>query len=284
MQKFLDLFDSESSAEREYLKNILHKLYSKLVPRRKMIRKQIDQTLTNLIHEGHRHNGVGEMLDILGSIASGYAIPLREEHANFFKNIVIPLHKVQTSPKFFEQLMRLSMIFITKDRSLAPLLISGLLKYWPFAATEKEMLFLVELCETIEVAQPADIEFLIPKLFKRLVKCIAGDNLKVCDSAMCFFENDFFLSLVKMYKKQTYPIIVPTLVEITENHWQPMLVDSLKAIKSILKDIDHQAFEDALNMSHSQKQQKTFQIKQTDEERQVLDKKWDILNNKIKHS
>jgi len=44
------------------------------------------------------------------------------------------------------------MIFITKDRSLAPLLMSGLLKYWPFAATEKEILFLLELSETIEVA------------------------------------------------------------------------------------------------------------------------------------
>jgi len=35
----LELFDSEEPREREYLKNILHRLYAKLVPRRKMIRK-----------------------------------------------------------------------------------------------------------------------------------------------------------------------------------------------------------------------------------------------------
>ena len=30
MQEFLELFDSEESVERDYLKNILHKLYAKV--------------------------------------------------------------------------------------------------------------------------------------------------------------------------------------------------------------------------------------------------------------
>ena len=33
IQDFLELFDSEETTEREYLKNILHRLYAKLVPR-----------------------------------------------------------------------------------------------------------------------------------------------------------------------------------------------------------------------------------------------------------
>jgi len=40
-KEFLELFDAEEPREREYLKNILHRLYAKLVPRRKMIRKVI---------------------------------------------------------------------------------------------------------------------------------------------------------------------------------------------------------------------------------------------------
>lgn len=31
VQEFLDLFDSEESVERDYLKNILHKLYAKVI-------------------------------------------------------------------------------------------------------------------------------------------------------------------------------------------------------------------------------------------------------------
>ena len=96
VSQFLELFDSEEAVERDYLKNILHKLYAKLVPRRKMIRKAINETFYQLIHEGHKFNGASELLDILASIISGFAVPLREEHVIFFNNVIIPLHKVQT--------------------------------------------------------------------------------------------------------------------------------------------------------------------------------------------
>lgn len=42
VQQFLGLFDSQIPSEREFLKNILHKLYAKIVPRRKMIRRIMD--------------------------------------------------------------------------------------------------------------------------------------------------------------------------------------------------------------------------------------------------
>jgi len=62
---------------------------------------------------------VAELLDILASIISGFAVPLREEHVKFFKNVIIPLHKVQTCQFYHEQLLRCSMLFLSKDPSLA---------------------------------------------------------------------------------------------------------------------------------------------------------------------
>ena len=102
MQDFLELFDSEESVERDYLKNILHKLYAKLVPRRKMIRKAKNECFLALIHENHKFNGTAELLDIMASIISGFAVPLREEHLVFFNTIIIPLHKVQVCASFYE--------------------------------------------------------------------------------------------------------------------------------------------------------------------------------------
>lgn len=94
IQEFLELFDSEEPRERDYLKNILHRLYAKLVPRRKMIRKAITDCFHTLIHENYKFNGSSELLDIMASIISGFAIPLRDEHVVFFKSVIIPLHKV----------------------------------------------------------------------------------------------------------------------------------------------------------------------------------------------
>lgn len=145
IQEFLELFDSEEPREREYLKNILHRLYAKLVPRRKMIRKAINDCFYSLIHETFKFNGASELLDILASIISGFAVPLREEHIVFFKNVIIPLHKVQTCHLFHEHLMRCSMLFLAKDPSLGLFLLDGLLKYWPFANSPKEVMFISEL-------------------------------------------------------------------------------------------------------------------------------------------
>ena len=64
IQEFLGLLDSELSIERDYLKNILHKLYAKIVPRRKMIRRAMNECFYQLIHESVSFNGAAELLDI----------------------------------------------------------------------------------------------------------------------------------------------------------------------------------------------------------------------------
>jgi serine/threonine-protein phosphatase 2A regulatory subunit B' len=80
------------------------------------------------------------------------------------------------------------MLFLSKDPSLATLLVEGLLRYWPFANSAKEVMFLNELLEVeeamdlyipkvLEVCEITKLEPLIPKLFKRLIKCIAGPHL-----------------------------------------------------------------------------------------------------------
>jgi serine/threonine-protein phosphatase 2A regulatory subunit B' len=106
-----------------------------------MIRKAMTDCFQALIHENFKFNGAAELLDILASIISGFAVPLREEHVTFFNSVIIPLHKVQTCHFFHEQLMRCSMLFLSKDGSLAIPLVQGLLKYWPYGNNFKEVFF-----------------------------------------------------------------------------------------------------------------------------------------------
>lgn len=174
------------------------------------------------------------------------------------------------------------MLFLTKDRNLAIPLLEGLLKFWPFANCVKETLFLTELQEVLEVCEVEKLDSLIPRLFRRIVRCIGGTHLQVADRAMCFFENDYFLTILKAYKDKTFPMLVPTIVELADNHWHKILQESLVALKTILKEIDSFAFEDALKLSESD--QKKFGIKQSTEERSALDKKWDKLDRKLKTS
>ena len=90
--KFIYLFNSSIYEEREELKVILHRLYSKMVCKRKMIRKQLISNFKSIIEKEHNFNGITELLDVIISFVSGFAIPLKDEHISFFKEIIIPLH------------------------------------------------------------------------------------------------------------------------------------------------------------------------------------------------
>ena len=95
----------------------------------------------------------------------------------------------------------------------------------------------------------------------------------------CFFENDYFLNILKTYKEKTFPMLVPVIVDLADNHWHKILQESLIALKTILKEIDPIAFEEACKMSVADKKQ--YAVKLSTEDRKALDKAWDNLNNKL---
>lgn len=173
------------------------------------------------------------------------------------------------------------MLFLTKDRNLAIPLLEGLLKYWPFANCVKETLFLTELQEVLEVCEVEKVQPLIVPLFRRIVRCIGGTHLQVADRAMCFFENDYFLTILKTYKEQTFPMLVPIIVDLADNHWHKILQESLVALKTILKEIDQYTFTESLDMKQDQKK---HAIKQNDSDRKELDNKWNKIDSMLKDS
>ncbi|KAJ6390224.1 hypothetical protein OIU77_024445 [Salix suchowensis] len=126
--RLLDLFDSEDQREREYLKTILHRIYGKFMVHRPFIRKEINNIFYIFIFETQRHNGVAEMLEILGSVINGFALPLKEEHKLFLLRALIPLHKAKFVSMYHQQLSYCITQFVEKDFKLADTVVRGLLK------------------------------------------------------------------------------------------------------------------------------------------------------------
>lgn len=278
----MQLFESEEYNERDNLKKILHLLYAKLVQRRRMIRYAITDCFQVLIYESSKFNGVSQLLEILASVIAGFIVPLREEHIKFFITIIIPLHKVQSSNLYFNDLLRCSMLFLAKDSSLALLLLDGILKYWPFANSNKEIIFLQELPEVLEFCDLSRVNSHIPKLFKRVIKCISGSNLQVADRAMCLFENEHFLEIIRSHKQTTFSMLVPIISKLSENHWNKMIQESLTVLKEIFYKIDSSAYQLALESGDSTKADKSIRVSQPIEERHKLDLKWKTLANSAK--
>ncbi|EDS41109.1 serine/threonine protein phosphatase 2A [Culex quinquefasciatus] len=154
----LELFDSEDPRERDFLKTVLHRVYGKFLGLRAFIRKQINNIFYKFIYETEHHNGIAELLEILGSIINGFALPLKEEHKQFLLKVLLPLHKVKSLSVYHPQLAYCVVQFLEKDPALTQPVIKCLLKFWPKTHSPKEVMFLNELEEILDVIEPAEFQ------------------------------------------------------------------------------------------------------------------------------
>ncbi|GJW17280.1 serine/threonine protein phosphatase 2A 57 kDa regulatory subunit B' theta isoform-like protein [Tanacetum coccineum] len=167
------LFDSEDPREREYLKFVLHRMYGKFMVHRPFIRKAINHIFYRFVFETEKHNGIAELLEILGSIINGFALPLKEEHKLFLVRALIPLHKPKSIPMYHQQISYCITQFVEKDCKLADTVIRGLLKYWPITNSSKEVMFLSELEEVLEATQPPEFQRCMVPLFRQIARCLS---------------------------------------------------------------------------------------------------------------
>uniref|UniRef100_A0A8C8CU29 Serine/threonine protein phosphatase 2A regulatory subunit n=1 Tax=Oncorhynchus tshawytscha TaxID=74940 RepID=A0A8C8CU29_ONCTS len=181
VMQLLDLFDSEDPRERDFLKTTLHRIYGKFLGLRAYIRKHINNIFYRFIYETEHHNGIAELLEILGSIINGFALPLKEEHKIFLLKVLLPLHKVKSLSVYHPQLAYCVVQFLEKDSTLTEPVVMALLKYWPKTHSPKEVMFLNELEEILDVIEPSEFVKVMEPLFRQLAKCVSSPHFQVTD-------------------------------------------------------------------------------------------------------
>lgn len=183
--RLLDLFDSEDPRERDCLKTILHRIYGKFMVHRPFIRKAVSNIIYRFVLETERHNGIAELLEIFGSVISGFALPLKEEHKMFLWRALIPLHKPKSIGIYHQPLTYCVVQFIDKDPKLASVVIKGLLKYWPVTNSQKELMFISELEEVLEMTGMVEFQKIMAPLFRRIGCCLNSSHYQVIFQLYC---------------------------------------------------------------------------------------------------
>lgn len=69
--------------------------------------------------------------------------------------------------------------FVEKDPKLAEPVLLQLLKFWPVTNSQKEVLFLGELEEILELTQPLEFQRVLVPLFKQLARCLTSAHFQV---------------------------------------------------------------------------------------------------------
>lgn len=129
VNSFISMFNTADSRQRDFQKIILHKFYAKLMNYRTNIREFIIGFLKRAI-DGERLHGVSELLEIMGSIINGFAVPLKEEHTRAFKETFVLLYYAINVDDFSPQLSYCISEYLSKDQKLAHILLKALIKCW----------------------------------------------------------------------------------------------------------------------------------------------------------
>ncbi|XP_030764638.1 serine/threonine-protein phosphatase 2A 56 kDa regulatory subunit gamma isoform-like isoform X2 [Sitophilus oryzae] len=257
-QKFvlqlLDLFDSEDPRERDLLKTTLHRIYGKFLGLRAFIRKQINNVFYRFIYETEHHNGIAELLEILGSIINGFALPLKEEHKVFLLRVLMPLHKVKSLSVYHPQLAYCVVQFLEKDPSLTEPVIRSLLKYWPKTHSPKEVMFLNELEEILDVIEAVEFQKIMVPLFRQLAKCVSSPHFQVAERALYYWNNEYVMSLVAENATEILPLMFPSLYKNSKTHWNKTIHGLIYNALKLFMEMNQKLFDECSQQYRQERQ------------------------------
>ncbi|KAL7597525.1 hypothetical protein Lser_V15G24074 [Lactuca serriola] len=238
--KLLNLFDSEDPRERECLKSVLHRIYGKFMVHRPFIRMGVSNIIYKFVFETEKHNGIAELLEIFGSVISGFALPLKKEHKIFLLKALIPLHKPKSIGVYHHQLTYCVVQFIEKEPKLTSVVINGLLKYWPVTNSQKQLMFLSELEELLELIRTDEFEKIMVPLFRRISCCLDSYHFQVAERAHFLWNNEHIHHLIMCNRQVIMPIVFSSLQRNSNNHWNRTVLNLTQNVMKMFHEVDEQ--------------------------------------------
>jgi hypothetical protein len=162
---------------------------------------------------------------------------------------------------------------VDKDPHLAVPVLTGLLKYWPVTNSSKEVLFLNELEELLELTQPEEFKAVLVPLFTQLSKSIGSPHFQVAERVLFLWHNEYISGLIADHRADVLPIIFPSLHLNSQSHWNPTVHNLTLNVLKIFMDLDANLVEDC--------QKKYLERKEKEPERKVLDERWEKVQASI---
>jgi len=245
IRSWIELFDAEDPRERDYVKTVLHRMYGKFMSYRSSIRKVISQVFFRYIYETGRHNGIAELLEILGSIINGFAIPLKKEHIQFLEKALIPLHKPRGVAVYHPQLSYCISQYVEKDPETIVPIVNGLVRFWPWTNASKQVLFLNELEEVLELCRGEQLVQVQDNLFRLLAACLGSAHFQVAERALYYWNSEHLC--VNVLSQSKAPVFLPfvfgPLSKAANGHWNQAVEGLAQSILKMYMEMDIQLYE-----------------------------------------
>jgi serine/threonine-protein phosphatase 2A regulatory subunit B' len=187
-------------------------------------------------------------------------LPLKEEHKVFLLKVLLPLHKVRMLNVYHPQLAYCVVQFLEKDPSLTEPVITGLLKFWPKVHSPKEVMFLNELEEILDVVEPCEFQKVMVPLFRQLAKCVSSPHFQVAERALYLWNNDWIISLISENAATLVPLVFPALYQ-SKEHWNKTIHGLIYNALKLFMEMNQRLFDECTQMFKMRKQTEKEKLK-----------------------
>ncbi|KAJ8700233.1 serine/threonine-protein phosphatase 2A 56 kDa regulatory subunit delta isoform, variant 2 [Pleurotus ostreatus] len=137
--------------------------------------------------------------------------------------------------------------FLEKDPVLAEDVMMGLLRFWPKVNSPKEVMYLNEVEEVLDVIDAVEFQKIQVPLFQQLARCINSQHFQVAERALLYWNNEYVVNLMSNNLPVVLPIVFPALYSNSRSHWNRtihgMVYNALKLFMEINPDLFDEAMQ-----------------------------------------
>jgi len=130
----------------------------------------------------------------------------------------------------------------------------NLLKFWPKVHSPKEVMFLNELEEILDVIEPAEFTKVMGALFKQLAKCVSSPHFQVAERALYYWNNEYIMSLMTDNAPTILPIMFPSLYKNSKSHWNKTIHGLIYNALKLFMEMNQVLFDECVQ-SYKQERQ-----------------------------
>ncbi|KAH9268916.1 serine/threonine-protein phosphatase 2A regulatory subunit delta isoform [Batrachochytrium salamandrivorans] len=110
---------------------------------------------------------------------------------------------------------------LEKDPSLTEEVVVGLLRFWPKVNSPKEVMFLNECEEILDVMEPQEFFKIQAPLFQQIARCVSSPHFQVAERALYYWNNDYITNLISDNVNAILPIMFSALYRNIQNSLEP---------------------------------------------------------------
>lgn len=222
-KRLLEMFDSEDPRERDYLKMALHRLYGRFLHLRTYMRDQMGYALLEYVDSQRPVCGIPEMLEIVGSIVNGFAVPLKPANVAFLSQVLLPLVKMPLLATYHAQLLYCLLHYLVKEPALVVPIFRYLFRHWPVQVAKKQVLLLGCVHEMVATLDLASLSAGAPLLLVHLAKTLQSPHVHVADKSFALLESDRVLEYARRNAAEVAALVCPALRSVAAHHWNVQL-------------------------------------------------------------